>query len=132
MLARRGALDALTFQVDLEAPAAHFLILCYTALTLPTPQHAIQGARRRGSESSWTAPGSMVSSGPFLLKHSRPYDCTVVCKNPRYFDAALVGVEEIEFVAADGATVVNLFRAGEADSMDGRVLPLQLVPDLRD
>ena len=42
-----------------------------------------------------------------------------------------MGVEEIEFSAADGVTVLNLFEAGMADSMDGRVLPLQFVPRMR-
>ncbi len=41
-----------------------------------------------------------------------------------------MGVEEICFAAADGAMVLNLFEAGLADSMDGRVLPLQLTSRL--
>jgi oligopeptide transport system substrate-binding protein len=126
------ALDAFAFQVDLRAPAPDFLMVCYTSMTLPMPRHAIEAARQGGNEASWTEPGRMVTSGPFLLKESRPRERTVLAKNPNYFDAALVGVEEIQFSAADGVTVVNLFQVGLADSMDGRVLPLQFAPRMRD
>ncbi len=122
---------SLAFQVDLRAPAPDFLQLCCTEMTLPMPRHAIEEARQRGREASWTEPGRMVTSGPFVLKEFRPRERTIVAKNPNYFDARLVGIEEIEFSAADGVVVLNLFRAGLADSMEGRVLPLQLVPPMR-
>jgi oligopeptide transport system substrate-binding protein len=73
----------------------------------------------------------MLSSGPFALKESRPRERIVLARNPNYFDADGVGVEEIQFSVADGVTVLNLFKAGMADSMDGRVLPLQFVPRMR-
>lgn len=125
------ALDTFAFQVDLSAPAPHFLMLCYTAMTIPMPRHAIEAARQRGNVASWTEPGRMVASGPFTLQESRRGERTVVSKNPLYFDSSFVGVEEIQFFVSDGATVVNLFRTGLADSMDGRVLPLQLAPGMR-
>ena len=126
------ALDAFTFQVDLRAPAPDFLMLCYTSMTLPMPRHAIEAARRHGREASWTEPGRMVSSGSFVLKESRHGERIVLAKNPSYFDAALVGVDEIEFFVADGATVMNLFQVGLADSMEGRALPLQFAPRMKD
>ena len=117
-------LDRFAFQVDLVKPAPYFPMLCYYCV--PTPRHVIEQARRDGSEASWTRPGRIVTSGPFRLKEFRPHERTVVSRNPYYFDSMFAGVEEIEFSAADGVTVVNLFRAGFADSMEGRVLPLQL------
>ena len=125
------ALDAFTFQVDLHAPAPHLLELCTTCMTMPLPRHAIEAARDRGREASWTEPGRIVTSGPFLLQEYRPRERTVVSKNRNYFDAALVGVEGIQFFAADGVVALNLFQTGFADSMDGRVLPLQLAPRAR-
>src|SRR5258706_5847086 len=123
--------DALTFQVDLHAQAPNFPMLCYSWMSLPLPRHAIEAARRRGREASWTEPRHMVTSGPFVLKESRPHERTLIVKNPNYFDANLLGVEEILFSVADGVTVLNLFEAGMVDSMDGRVLPLQFVPRMR-
>ena len=125
------ALDTFAVQVDLRAPEPAFLKLCYTFLTLPLPCHAIDAARARGREASWTDPGRMVSSGPFLLKESRPHERIVLSKNPNYFDAPIVRVEEIHFFADDGVTALKLFQAGMVDAMDGNVLPRQFVPKMR-
>jgi oligopeptide transport system substrate-binding protein len=123
------AVDTYTLEVNLTAPAPHFLMLCYTTMTLPMPRHVIEAARKR--ETAWTDPGRIVTSGPFTLKESRPREGTIVERNPLYFDYAFAGIDEIHFFPADGATVVNLFRTGLADSMDGRVLPLQLAPGMQ-
>ena len=122
-------MDTFSFEVSLRAPAPDFLKLCTSGFIMP--RHTIEAARRHGRESSWTDPGEMVSSGPFVLKESRLRELVVLSRNPKYFDASLVGVEEIHFAPADGVMVLNLFRAGLADSMDGRVLPLQLAPRLK-
>ena len=122
-------LDRFAFQVDLVKPAPYFLMLCYACV--PTSRRVIEQARRDGREASWTEPGRIVTSGPFLLKEFSPHERTVVSRNPYYFDSMFVGVEEIEFSAADGVTVVNLFRTGLADSMEGRVMPLQLAPPMK-
>ena len=106
------ALDTFAFSVNLRAPAPDFLALCCTETTVPVPRHAIEHARGRGRESSWTKPGEMVTSGPFLLKEYRARERTLVARNPAYFDSALVDVSEIEFFAGDGVTVLNLFRSG--------------------
>jgi len=57
------ALDTLAFQVDLNAPAPYLPMLCCSAYL--TPSHAIEEARRRGREASWTDAGRIVTSGPF-------------------------------------------------------------------
>lgn len=123
------AVDPFTVQVDLRAPAPYFLMLC--SIPFVTPRHVIGAARRSGREASWTDAGRIATSGPFRLKEHRPREHTLVCRNPYYYDSHLVGIDEIEFSAADGVTVLNLFRAGLADSMEGRVLPLQLTSRLR-
>jgi oligopeptide transport system substrate-binding protein len=123
------ALDRFTFQIDLHAPAPYLPILCGSAYL--TPRHTIDDARRRGREASWTDAGRIVTSGPFQLKEHRPHERTLVSRNQYYFDAPFVGIEEIEFSSADGVVALNLFRAGLADSMEGRVLPLQLTPLMR-
>ena len=122
-------LDRFGFQVDLEKPAPYFLMMC--RVVYATPRHVIEQARRDGREAAWAEPERIATSGPFRLKECRPHERTVVSRNPYYFDSAFGGIEEIEFSAADGMTVVNLFRAGLADSMEGRVLPLQLAPRLK-
>lgn len=120
------ALDAFTVQIDLHTPAPYFLMLCGSYLTLPLPRHAIDSARMRGREESWVEPGNVATSGPFRLIESHPRERTVVARNWNYFDSAVVGLEGITFSTAEGATALNLFRAGEVDSMEGIALPFQL------
>ena len=122
-------LDRFAFQVDLVKPAPDFPMLCYYCV--PTSRRAIEQARRTMRSDMDRAAQTEITSGPFLLKEFRPHERTVVSRNPYYFDSMFVGVEKIEFSAADGVTVVNLFRTGLADSMEGRVMPLQLAPRMK-
>src|SRR5206468_5210029 len=73
--------DALPI-LALREPAPYFLMLC--AAVWITPRHAIERARRRGRESSWTERGNIVTSGPFLLKEFRPNERTVVSRSEEH------------------------------------------------
>ena len=56
----------------------------------------------------------MVTSGAFTLRDHRPYERIVLVRNPRYYDAPLVGLDELTFLpVVDGTTVMNLYKAGE-------------------
>lgn len=116
----------LLLRISLGRPAAHFLKLIGMQFA-PVPQHVVQG-----TGPSWAQPGRMVSSGPFLLHEWKPYDRIVLRRNPRYYDAARVRLEEILFLPiSDGATSVNLYKTGEAHAMHGRAVPPVWIPALR-
>ena len=118
------ALDDFTLQVDLRAPTLFFLELISNRIFAPVPRGAIEAARRRGRESSWTEPHHIVTSGAFTLQQHRPYDRVVLRKNPHYYEAGLVALQEIRFITVpDGTTCANLYRAGDAYSMAGDRLP---------
>jgi oligopeptide transport system substrate-binding protein len=126
------ALDDFTFQVELRAPAPFFLKLLCTSVFAAVPRQAIELARQRGLESSWTHPGNMVTSGSFRLREWRPYDRLVIQKSPTYYEADLVQLRKIVFLSvADGMTNVNLYKAGDADMMDSAILPPVLLSRLR-
>ena len=92
------------------------------------PRHAMPEAG-----SLWTKPGRMASCGPFVLHEWKPYDRIVLRKNPRYYDARRVQLDEIVFLPiTDGASGVNLYKAGSAYAMHGRALPPLWIPALRD
>jgi oligopeptide transport system substrate-binding protein len=66
----------------------------------------------------------MVTSGAFTLRDYRPYERIVLVRNPRYYDASLVGLEELTFLpVSDGTTVMNLYKVGEAMLTPGLGLP---------
>lgn len=125
------ALDEFTLQADLRAPTAYFLRLLSCLTLAPVPRQAIEAARRRGSENSWTEPGWIVTSGPFTLLERRPRDRTVLSRNPKYIEADLVGLEEVSFLPVpELAASVNLYKSGDAHVIAPGVLPPFLAPSL--
>ena len=127
------ALDDFTFQVELVAPEPWLLRLLWQPLLAAVPRQSIEAARRRGQESSWTEPAHYVSSGPFLLRHWKPFDRVVLTKNPHYWEAQSVAIEEIVFVPiSNGTTNVNLYKAGALQSMNPRLIPPLFVPAFRE
>jgi len=68
----------------------------------------------------WTRPGRFVGNGPFRLKAWSPNQRIVVERNPHYWDAATVRLDEIHFYASDDvATTERLFRTGKLDLTEG-------------
>ena len=75
----------------------------------------------------------MPSCGPFILSEWKPYDRIVLRKNTQYYNAHRVQLEEIVFVpVTDGATGVNLYKAGNTHAMHGRAVPPLWITALSD
>jgi oligopeptide transport system substrate-binding protein len=120
------------FQVDLRAPAAFFPKLLPLAIYAPTPRQAIEAAKGRGLESSWTQPENIVTNGAFRLARWLPYDEIVVTKSPTYYEADLVDLDRIVFLpVAEQTTHVNLYKAGHMDAMASNWIPQAFVGALR-
>jgi ABC-type oligopeptide transport system substrate-binding subunit len=113
------AVDDYTVKIYLTQPVPFFVkILPYNFFRL-VPEKII--ARH---ESKWTAPENIVTSGAFTLKEWSPYDEIVVEKNPNYWDAANVRLNEIRFYPVeDQSTIMNLYKAGEIDATLNRSVP---------
>jgi oligopeptide transport system substrate-binding protein len=121
------AVDDFTLRVEFQSPAPFFPNIVSTGPLAAVPRHVVQAA-----ESFWTHPGRIVVSGPFQLEEWRSYDRVVLRKNPIYFNAGHVRLDEVCLLhVQDGVTNVNLFKAGEADAMSDSVLPPQFLPALR-
>jgi oligopeptide transport system substrate-binding protein len=109
-----GALDDFSLQVRLETPIPFLLRMLANRFFYATPRQAIDAARRRGAESSWTLPANIVTSGPFHLREHRAYEKIVLARNPAYH-AEPACLEEIEFqIVPDGPVSANLYRTGDA------------------
>jgi len=75
----------------------------------------------------------MVSSGPFVLDQWLPRDQIVLRRNPLYYDAPAVLLDELVFLpTVDGATLVNLYKFGATQITDVRVIPHAYVPVVAD
>ncbi len=73
---------------------------------------------------NWTDPANIVSSGAFKLKSWKPYSEVVVERNPMYWDAASVRLDEIHFyMSSDHPTTMNLYKVGSADAVLNHSVP---------
>jgi len=113
------AFDDFTVKIYLTQPVPFFVkILPYNFFRLVPEQTVTQYAAK------WTQPANIVTSGAFTLKEWSPYDKIVAEKNPHYWDAANVRLEQIHFYPTeDQATVMNLYKAGEIDATYNRSVP---------
>jgi ABC-type oligopeptide transport system substrate-binding subunit len=125
------ALDDFTFQVDLRSPAPFFLQLITQYIFNAVPRQAVEAARQRGNEASWTEPEYMVVSGAFALRQWRRHEIITAVRNPRYYDSAVVGLDGLNFLPiVDGTTTINLYRSGAAFAMPGPSFPPLFTPIL--
>lgn len=109
-----AAPDPSTLVITLEhaAPYLPELLTHYTAF--PVPKTVVE---KYGSE--WTRPDKMVVNGPYKLKEWRPHDHVLLTRNPKFYDAANVEVDQVYFYPTeDDNTALKRFRAGELDTQE--------------
>jgi oligopeptide transport system substrate-binding protein len=120
------AIDALTLELTLANPAAYLLELMMHTTALPVPKHVVVAAG-----TLWTQPGSIVSNGPYMLTEWSPNTVIRAAKNPLFFDAGNVALDEIQYFPTDDAAgAVKRFRSGELDVNVG--FPAQQIDWLRE
>lgn len=110
------AIDAHTLEVRLRHPTPFFLrLLASHYAWYPVPIEVVErfdGLTRKGS--AWSRPENLVSNGPFRLKAWLRQQKIVVERNPDYWDAARVRLNEIHFFNTENITVEErMFRTGQ-------------------
>ncbi len=110
--------DPHTLQVTLKQPTPFLLsIIASHYAWYAVPVHVISkfGPTDR-KNTPWTRPGRLVGNGPFVLKEWLPNQRIEVVRNPRYWDAARVKLDEVHFYATeDIAAEERMFRTGQLD-----------------
>jgi oligopeptide transport system substrate-binding protein len=110
--------DAGSVEITLEKPAPALLMVLAQPFLAPVPRHAMA---KLGDD--WTKPGKLISNGPYVAVTWRANDHVKLVKNPRFYDAANVKIDEVYFYpTADDAAALKRFRAGELD-INGRYSP---------
>jgi oligopeptide transport system substrate-binding protein len=96
------ALDKYTLEVTLDGPAPYFPGMLKHYAWFPVPRHVIEkfGPSTR-RDSPWARPGNLVCNGPFTLKDWRINHFISVQRNPQYWDADVVKLNEIHFFPLD-------------------------------
>lgn len=113
------AVDDYTVRISLSQPAPYFTGLLALPFFRLVPRNTIEKYGRQ-----WTELSNIVSCGPFKLKSWKPYNEVVVERDPMYWDAAKVRLDEIRFYfSTDHPTSMNLYRVGSADALLNHSVP---------
>jgi oligopeptide transport system substrate-binding protein len=121
------AVDDYTFRIKLLQPAPYFLgLLAHQYFRVVHPPTV----EKFGAQ--WTKPENIVTSGAFLLQAHRPYDEIIAVKNPKYWDAANVHLDRIEFYPLEEqTTMLNLYKAGRVDATYNHTVPSGWIATLK-
>jgi oligopeptide transport system substrate-binding protein len=108
------AIDPKTLEITLEHPAPFLPEMVQHQSSYPVPKHAVEKWGDR-----WTDPGHYVSNGPYTLVSWKLGDRIVLRKNPKFYDAANVCIDQVNFYpTVDGVTAERRVRRGELDMND--------------
>jgi len=110
--------DARTLQVTLMSPTPFLpkiIANSYVWDAVPIKVLLKYGALDDRS-TQWTRAGNLVASGPFMLKEWTPNVRITVVRNPNYWDAAHVKLDEVQFIPTEDIPAEErMFRAGQID-----------------
>jgi oligopeptide transport system substrate-binding protein len=113
------AVDDYTVRISLAQSAPYFVGLLAHQFFRLVPRKAIETFGH-----NWTQPGNIVTCGPFKLKSWRPYHAIVVERDPMYWDAAVVKLDEIHFFPMiENPSIMNLYKVGEVDASLNHSVP---------
>ena len=109
------SIDKHTLQVNLKNPTPFFLGLLSHYSTWPVHKETVlKFGDIDDRNGEWTRPGNFVCNGPFQLKTWELNNKIVVEKNPHYYDASMVQLNEIHYYPVSNVmTEDRMFRAGQ-------------------
>src|SRR2546425_1188898 len=113
------AVDDYTLRLSLRQSTPFFSGLLANPFFRLVPEKAIEQYHGQ-----WTNPSHIVTCGPFKMKLWKPYSELAVVRDPMYWDAANVHLDEIRFYPiADQPTMMNLYKVGEVDALGNHFPP---------
>jgi oligopeptide transport system substrate-binding protein len=120
-----AAKDDKTVVVTLEHPAPYLPEWLMHQTVLPVPRHVLLV---KGD--AWSSPSNYVANGPYVPKEWVPNDRVVLVKNPRFYDAAHVRIQTVNYYPTqDVVAALKLLRSGAIDTQEP--LPVSEIEWLR-
>lgn len=125
-LAVSASEDGKTLTVELANPITYFENLLAFPAYFPVPQHAVEAAEgykdANGnvvSPGAWAVNAGFPVCGPYNLKEWKHDESMVYEKNPSYFDADKIPLQNLEFMlTADNTTAYAAYQAGNLDFLE--------------
>lgn len=120
-----SAPDTKTLVVTLENPVPFMAEFLTHPTMFPIARHVVEA---KGAD--WARPGNYVANGAYVLKEWVPNDHVTLVKNPRFYDAANVKIDVVNYYPTqDSDAAIRRLRAGELDTQDP--IPPQQIDFLR-
>jgi len=105
------AIDALTLEITLGSPAPYFLGVLNHSAAYPVHRPSVEQHGDR-----WARPGRLVSNGAFMLQDWVVQSHIQLVRNPHYWDAANVRLEEVwHHPIENQSSELQRYRANELD-----------------
>lgn len=109
-------IDDKTLEVTLEKPTAYFLSLLTYKTFLPVNEEFYKKHVSGGKVTYATEADKILCNGPWVMKSWAHNDKIVLTKNPTYYNASDVKIDQITMLMVlDTNTAYNMFAAGECD-----------------
>ncbi len=106
--------DTTTLQIKLEYPASYSLAIFSLPGTRPMPQLTIEAH----GVPTWTEAANIVTSGPYRLTEWDHNDHILLDKNPSYFDAGAVQIEQVKmWMEGDAITAWQMYLGDQLDTV---------------
>ena len=120
-----AAPDDSTLVVRLATPTPYMLTVFAHQTASPVSQANVE---KFGKD--FAKPGNLVSNGAYTLVAFTPNDQTVMVRNDKFRDAAMVKIDKEIFISLeDRSAALKRFQAGEIDSYDD--VPADQIPTIR-
>ena len=118
------ALDAKTFQVNLESPTVYFLNLTAFPTLMPVSKAVVS------KNDKWaSSPTNFVTNGPFKLTEWSHNEKMIFVNNPTYWDKDKVKLTKLTyFMVEDETTALSMFQSGQLDASSN--VPISELPKL--
>jgi oligopeptide transport system substrate-binding protein len=112
-----------TAQLGVEAPDPYSVVIHLVAPELTLPElmtqrfvYPLHRATIEAHPSDWTRPGIAVTDGSFVMKSWVPHDQVVLVKNPTYYNAVAIKLDEVDHVVSDDdGTALKRYLSGDLD-----------------
>lgn len=126
-----SAPDDNTITFKLAAPCPYMMNLLAFPVFMPVPKAAVEAADPDGTNpGAWALEAGFVSNGAYTLKEWKHNESMVYVKNPNYYDADNVSVNELHFMlSADDTAILGAYQAGDIDYAD--TVPIDEIKNLK-
>lgn len=120
------AVDDKTLTIELNNPTGYFLSMLSMSQLCPVRQDIVE---KYGKDFSVDADKN-VYSGPFIVKEWKHEDRIILEKNPNYWNADAVKLDEVDILTvSDPMTAVAMFEQGELDQVN---VPAEVLENYKD